>query len=440
MRKPVIFIFCTLFVLMTVNSNCQELLYYKSLQTYDFGLKNRIQNPSRGGLLTNSKYLVSKPGYTKFYEWIDNSWAHQTNSTYTYNEKGMLIEEEMNIMVPGDTKYKLFWVYDIYDNLIEYTVHHWINKNWEIYLSQKIYITYDASGNILEVMSQVFEDNVWINFWKTAYELGDQGEWISYIEYVWEDEAWVNDLKYLDIVWHSWSNFQLESYFAQTWDNGWVNTDKYFITYNENNYNRICEKYDGENWIFHARDSHTFSESEEVDLYEIYEDEMWMNNEKYTSTYDEYGSMTRYTNEYWEEEDWVIDLDVKYLLTYNSNNDIEIEIVQLWDTSYQLWYNIQKFVNYDFQYFELGVEQNVIEVPIHIYPNPTTNTLSLNFKEEIINEVVVQIFNVEGQKVFEEKLMGIQNKIDVNVLPKGMYILQLNLNEKNVIHQKFLKL
>ena len=36
--------------------------------------------------------------------------------------------------------------------------------------------------------------------------------------------------------------------------------------------------------------------------------------------------------------------------------------------------------------------------------------------------------------------MGNQNKIDVNILPKGMYILQFNLNEKKAIHQKILKL
>ena len=438
MKKLVIFLVCSILMILSTKSNCQELINYHSIQNHPLGIKNRIQSSSKEVLWSNSKYLISKPGYIKYYEW-DNHWQYLHNSTLTYNEKGVLIEKEINIMVPGDTKYKFFWIYDNYDNLIEYTVHHWINKNWEVYLSQKIFITYDESGNILEMMSQIFEEDVWINFWETEYELGNQGEWIEYTEYIWENEMWVNDLKHLDIVWYSWINFQLESYVVQTWDSGWVNTDKFSMTYNENIYSGIWEKYDDESWILYERETYTFNEFEEVDLYELHDGEIWVNSEKYSFIHDELGSITRYTFEFWEEENWSIDTDVKFLLTYNSNNDLTEEIVQLWDKTYNLWYDIQKFVNYDFQYFEMGLEEIIIRTHLDIYPNPATSILTVDFSEGGNGAEMIQIFTVNGQKVYDEKLIGSQNKIDVSTFPKGLYIIQLFTNDRIVINQKFLK-
>ena len=176
MKKLVIFLVCVLIMILSTSTNCQELMNPHNLQNQTLGIKNRIQSPSIGVLWTNTKYLVSKPGYSKYYEWVDNNWQYLTNTTFTYNERGVLIEELINIMVAGDTKYKSVWIYDNYDNLIEYNVYHWINKNWEIYLSQTINITYDDYGNILEVISQILEEDIWINFWKTEYELGNEGE------------------------------------------------------------------------------------------------------------------------------------------------------------------------------------------------------------------------------------------------------------------------
>ena len=231
----------------------------------------------------------------------------------------------------------------------------------------------------------------------------------------------------------------MQSYIVQSWEDEWLNDDSYQYTYDANGFIRIREKFENENWILKERETYTFSEFEEVGIFEIYEEEVWVNNERYSVIYDEFGSMTNYTVEYWEDENWIIDFDMKILLTYNGNNDIVEEIVQLWSTTYQIWFNAQRFDYYAFQYFELGDEENDLEARINIYPNPVTNTLSLDFNGELINEGVIQIFNEAGQKVFEDKLMGIHNKIDVSTLPNGMYLLRLKKNKNSVIHQKILK-
>ena len=68
---------------------------------------------------------------------------------------------------------------------------------------------------------------------------------------------------------------------------------------------------------------------------------------------------------------------------------------------------------------------------IKIYPNPVKNILHIDTNSKIVKG---EIFSISGQimKTFSDK------EINVSKLPKGIYILKLNLKNE-IITQKFIK-
>ena len=64
---------------------------------------------------------------------------------------------------------------------------------------------------------------------------------------------------------------------------------------------------------------------------------------------------------------------------------------------------------------------------VSIYPNPLKNTFTLNIGALKLNNIDIQIFNVIGKKVFEERNLKSEN-INVSHLNSGVYILKI-MNE-----------
>ncbi len=314
------------------------------------------------------------------------------------------------------------------------------NNVWEIFFGAKYLYTYNDAGNVLETVYQLWNTDNWENYIKTEYTIGIQGEWIEYVEYLWENESWINNNRFTDIVWHNWDKLQLQNYTKQEWNNEWVNTDRFSYTYTGNNYTAIREVFINDDWVLNERETYTITATEETDLFEHYDNGTWINNERYSVFYNELGAVVRSKIEKWEDNTWLLLSSTRYLLTYNENNDIVEKICQYWDNVGQTWDALERFLYSNFQYFELGVEEYGSGLQVNIYPNPVTGTITLDFNGEGESEKMVKIFSVAGQNVYEEKLTGNQNKIDLGILPKGMYILRIISNDDRVINKKILKL
>ena len=70
----------------------------------------------------------------------------------------------------------------------------------------------------------------------------------------------------------------------------------------------------------------------------------------------------------------------------------------------------------------VGVRLNTMQHEILLYPNPTTNELFITTKNRLAL-VEVNIYNYLGQKLLNK--VGQTNKIDVSMLRKGIYIIEL---------------
>lgn len=72
----------------------------------------------------------------------------------------------------------------------------------------------------------------------------------------------------------------------------------------------------------------------------------------------------------------------------------------------------------------LGIEENNFLKTIEIYPNPVNDILNINTKQSINN---ITIYNLIGQSVASYKDLT-NNKIDVSLFSKGLYILNAEIN------------
>ncbi|WP_165601774.1 T9SS type A sorting domain-containing protein [Chryseobacterium sp. CBo1] len=70
-----------------------------------------------------------------------------------------------------------------------------------------------------------------------------------------------------------------------------------------------------------------------------------------------------------------------------------------------------------------------------IYPNPATDIVRIN---HLPIESTVAIFDTAGRKIFSKKYSETNISIDVSVFISGIYIIQIDSAEKNILSKKLL--
>ena len=124
------------------------------------------------------------------------------------------------------------------------------------------------------------------------------------------------------------------------------------------------------------------------------------------------------------------------LSPFNSTSNPNLNCIYVDDASYSTanWTNIDPastFVNNEAE-CALSMGDNVFELDMTIYPNPTANYL---FIEGNVNPVSIYIYNLLGAKVIAKSNT---NKIDVSELSKGVYIINIS-DGVSQTNRKFIK-
>jgi uncharacterized protein (TIGR02145 family) len=81
-----------------------------------------------------------------------------------------------------------------------------------------------------------------------------------------------------------------------------------------------------------------------------------------------------------------------------------------------------------------SINENLNQQPILVYPNIAKNVITIESKQNL----EIDIFNVEGQKIKSFKLMNNKTDIDVLDLASGVYIINA-LTDKGIVTYKFIK-
>lgn len=85
-----------------------------------------------------------------------------------------------------------------------------------------------------------------------------------------------------------------------------------------------------------------------------------------------------------------------------------------------------------------GVNETVGADFIYIYPNPATNSMTVSFGKQVTNGRI-KLVNMLGQTALShESIDGSSFPLNVSILPKGLYFIELSENE-SVRRSKFIK-
>ena len=85
--------------------------------------------------------------------------------------------------------------------------------------------------------------------------------------------------------------------------------------------------------------------------------------------------------------------------------------------------------------FGLGVEDVTNKLQFSLYPNPTKESLTLNFKAENAENAEITMFDILGNEVYTKSLGSIKihsEQIDVSNLAEGLYILKVMHGTHNI--------
>ena len=81
-----------------------------------------------------------------------------------------------------------------------------------------------------------------------------------------------------------------------------------------------------------------------------------------------------------------------------------------------------------------SINENLNQQPMIVYPNPAKNIITIESNQNL----EIEIFSVEGQKIKSFKLINNKTDIDVLDLASGVYILNA-LTDKGIVTYKFIK-
>ena len=87
----------------------------------------------------------------------------------------------------------------------------------------------------------------------------------------------------------------------------------------------------------------------------------------------------------------------------------------------------------------LGIEIHSINLEITVYPNPTTNYLTLNVGKAELSTLNFQLYDISGKIIESRKIISNSETIGTENLPSATYFLKVNNNNNEVKTFKIIK-
>lgn len=86
-----------------------------------------------------------------------------------------------------------------------------------------------------------------------------------------------------------------------------------------------------------------------------------------------------------------------------------------------------------------GVVSFDTNVEIKIYPNPSIGMVSFDFANTLETPKAIEIYDLQGQKVFVKNIEGKQHTLDLSLLPNSSYLVKFIYANNTVNYAKFIK-
>jgi len=87
----------------------------------------------------------------------------------------------------------------------------------------------------------------------------------------------------------------------------------------------------------------------------------------------------------------------------------------------------------------VGINETTINLELSVYPNPTTNYLTLKVDEFELSTLNFQLIDLQGKIITSKKVKATTSTINVENLPKAIYFLNVTKNNQVIKTFKIIK-
>lgn len=86
-----------------------------------------------------------------------------------------------------------------------------------------------------------------------------------------------------------------------------------------------------------------------------------------------------------------------------------------------------------------GINEATINLEMSVFPNPTINYLQLKVENEVLESLSFQLIDSQGKVIENKKVVKTHTNINMELLPKAIYFLNVRKNNLTVKTFKVLK-
>jgi hypothetical protein len=387
-----------------------------------------------------SENQLSVPGNSEDFSWDEdlNDWRHDSNTSYTYDDTGILTEE-----IAQEAGTDIYLTRDTYSygsgKTFEEVSYVWAIDEWMPVNGQRKVNTFFETI-LMGAVEQSLENGIWVNKNRVQYIYGNNNIPTGLQTYLWNGAEWVINSKSLNITWADWQNRELATYTMQNMQgNDWVNAERYSKQYDGHNYTTTTEVWENDAWVNSTRETYSRTSFEEELILENWTETGWVKTEKYQGTFDAYGNPTGMFYSSWYDINWELEMELFFDLLYNESNDVTEMLFRYRDPEISEPVNISKYNYSSFLHFTTDVPEISVLNNVKVFPNPVSNTFIIQIDENKSAHYKVSIVNLAGQTVFSNSYSNAFITINTEKFTTGMYLLQIKTDDGRIHNCKLLK-
>ncbi|MCX6180379.1 MAG: T9SS type A sorting domain-containing protein [Bacteroidetes bacterium] len=386
------------------------------------------------------------------HEWtLNNGWDMEDSLSFVYNQNG---KKTSSTEYYGNYPFTGVWTpynttqYSYNNNGDVSVVLYLADNNGTLDTSSKETYTYNGNQQLTNVLTETYNMS-WENFLQKFNDYDGNGNLIAEYYKSWDttNSLWVNNFNKTTFAYDG-SNFLIDKTLLN-WDNNnsiYKNVSKNIYT-NSGSGKPILtlnQIWNGVNaWYDMDKDSSIYDGNNKlIENYHRYRhqggSDHWGMQYKETYTYTSSGKSSTYLTQPWDTTLLVFtNVDGGLITsTYDNNDNITKAITQPWDTLLGNWGHMQLETKYYYTPTNKNAVQNIAN-NLKSYPNPFSNTVSIELTENIVN-ASISIYDISGREVLIQTMSSAEgNKLIINTenLLPGVYLLQFNSGTTSTVEK-----
>ena len=359
----------------------------------------------------------TSPDSVLHWEWdtFDKEWELHAKYTYTYNADNQIITT---------------------------TSYFWSDNTWSPRTMR--FNTYDNTGNLVEEKFERHTGSSWEHSSIYTYVYNDIGDLISYNRVVWEDTAYVNNVR------HNYqysSDHRIVVDIRQSWNTsqGWRDITKETSTYDDqkNLVHWLQEGWVGDDWHLSIQSFYSYTpfNLQDTILDQMRFPEFWRNDARTINLYDVNQNLIETTQENFVNGGF--EFTKRERFTYTVDNDLLFKTTELFNGIW-FYHKLYKYesdelhriisevernlggdlMNVDsFRYYfttSTSVQHQNAASDFLLFPNPAGEHLDFKWPGYGFEEIAIEIYTASGVKVYEA-VIPYEKQIDISKFSPGTY-------------------